>query len=102
MTDNNQEIWQGIKERLDDFWSLGPNTDEKASDAVGDTFWEAADNDIHWLLERVQNLETELDDFVECEEANGCYKSNGFIHSLPPLSFSEPGLIRRVFHKVGE
>ena len=48
---------------------------------------------------RIAELEAE---YVECEESNGCYKSDGFIHSCPPLSFSEPGPIRRVFHKVGE
>ena len=95
--------WQQIKDRLDDFWSLGTRSKDVAiTDGIGNAFWGDADNDIHWLLERVQDLEAELDDFVECEESNGCYKSNGFIHSLPPLSFSEPGPIRRVFHKVGE
>ena len=60
MTDNNQEIQRQIKSRLDDFWALGPDTDTKASDGVVDTFFDACEDDIHWLLERVQNLETKL------------------------------------------
>ena len=102
MTDNNREIWQQIKDRLDDFWSLGPNTDEKASDAASDAFWEVADDDIHWLLERVEKLETVLARYKE-EEApvGGVHFGEGKVHfqnafHMPPV------IMRNIFGKEGE
>ena len=69
MTDNNQEIQRQIKERLDAFWSLGSRSnDDVITDGICDAFWGVADDDIHWLLERVQNLETELAKFTECTD----------------------------------
>ena len=52
--------------------------------------------------DRIAELETELAKFTECVASNGCVYPDGYIHSFQPLSFSEQGPMRIVYHKEGE
>ena len=79
MTDH-ELIFEQIKTRLDDFWTLGSSTDEKSSDAVSDAFWGAAEDDISWLLDYVRELKVELARFHRCHPYSWCGPNGGHEH----------------------
>ncbi len=63
--------------------------------------WELTDCKALWA--RILELEAELRKFHLCERSNGCYDSEGMVHSArqAPGSALRPTRPRNVYHKEG-
>ena len=63
--------------------------------------WELTDCKV--LRARVLELEAELRKFHLCKGSNGCYDSEGMVHSVrqDPGSALRPTRARNVYHKEG-